>query len=229
VATSGDAYCWGNNYTGQLGRDTLTGTCILNTGNRCSNWPILVAGGLAFTQVSAGSADHSCGVTTSGAAYCWGLDGSGQLGTASPPETCAPATLQPFPCSHTPQLVQGGLVFKSVKAGNNFTCGVTVTGDGYCWGLGFNGQLGNGARLSSVPPVRVSGGLTFSDVQAGEWNTCGLTTGGKVYCWGGAFGLVPWPVFPNLVFGALTVGGNGGGRACALTSDNDLHCWDSGP
>jgi alpha-tubulin suppressor-like RCC1 family protein len=231
VATSGDAYCWGDNNSGQLGRDTLTGTCILNNGQRCSNWPILVTGGLTFTQVSAGPWNHSCGVTKSGAAYCWGQDGSGELGSAAAPETCVAGALPPFPCSHTPQLVQGGFVFKSVKAGNNFTCGLVVSGDGYCWGFGNTGELGNGTRVSSTMPVKVSGGLAFADVQAGEWNACGLTTSGKVYCWGGvSYGATPAPVRPDLSFGALAVGGSSGtGRACALTTDNDLYCWYSRP
>ena len=34
---------------------------------------------LTFAQVSAGS-EHSCGVTTTNAAYCWGYNGWGQLG-----------------------------------------------------------------------------------------------------------------------------------------------------
>jgi len=34
--------------------------------------PTAVAGGLAFRNVKPGD-DHSCGVTTSGTAWCWGL------------------------------------------------------------------------------------------------------------------------------------------------------------
>jgi len=225
VTTSGDAYCWGDNGSGQLGRDTSTATCVVNGAMRCSDWPILVAGGLTFSQVSAGPQDHSCGVTTSGAAYCWGQDASGQLGTAGPAETCVLGALPPFPCSHTPRLVQGGLAFKSVTAGNNFSCGLAATGDGYCWGFGNTGDLGNGGRVSSPAPVKIAGGLAFADVQAGGWNACGLTTDGKVYCWGGSYGTVPAPVLPNLVFGSLAVGS---AHACGLSTSNDLYCWSSG-
>jgi len=230
VATNGDAYCWGDNNSGQLGRDTLTGTCIVNNSNRCSNWPILVTGGLTFTQVSAGPWDHSCGVTTSGAAYCWGQGASGQLGTASPLETCVAGALPPFRCSHTPRLVQGAVVFKAVTAGNNFSCGLDVSGDGYCWGYGNSGELGNGGTVSSAVPGKVSGGVSFADIQAGEWNACGLATTGRVYCWGGSYGATPAPVRPDLTFGALAVGGSGGtGHTCALTTDHDLYCWYSRP
>jgi len=229
VEISGDAYCWGDNGIGQLGRDTLTSTCLENGINRCSNWPIPVAGGLKFTRVSAGSWEHSCGVTTSGAAYCWGSNGSSQLGNDSTSDRCGFPIDQGYPCSHIPLRVEGGVVFKSVKAGGYFTCGLSDTGEGYCWGYGVTGDLGNGANVTSTMPVKVSGGLSFTDVQAGRWNACGLTTGGKVYCWGGSYGSTPAPVLANLVFGSLAAGGDGGSaRACALTTDNDLYCWYSG-
>jgi len=218
VDASGDAYCWGDNGIGQLGRDTLTNTCYLNALNRCSNQPILVAGGLTFAQVSASPWEHSCGVTTGGAAYCWGSNGSGQLGTDSPTDLCGYPT--PYACSRVPVAVKGGIIFKSVSTGDYFTCGVSTAGDGYCWGYGYYGQLGNGGSSNSTSPVPVSGGLSFADIRSGRYS-CGLTTGGKLYCWGGGYGAVPVPVRPDLVFGSLALGGPG----CAVTSDNDLYCW----
>src|SRR6266566_1350208 len=217
VALNGDAYCWGGNWGGQLGRDTLTSTCWSGTG-RCSDWPILVAGGLQFANVSASTWEHSCGVTTSGDAYCWGSNASGQLGSDSATSTCDPQI--PQPCSFVPLRVQGGIAFKSVSTGDYFTCGVSTAGDGYCWGYGLNGQLGNGAYNNSTSPVPVSGGLSFADIRSGGYS-CGLTTGGKLYCWGGGYGAVPVPVRPDLVFASLALGG----PSCAVTSDNDLYCW----
>ena len=218
VALNGDAYCWGGNWGGQLGRDTLTSTCWGGTG-RCSDWPILVAGGLHFANVSASTWEHSCGVTTSGDAYCWGSNASGQLGSDSATSTCDP--YDPVPCSFTPLRVQGGIAFKSVSTGDYFTCGVSTAGDGYCWGYGYNGQLGNGAFNNSTSPVPVSGGLSFADIRSGVSYACGLTTGGKLYCWGGGYGAVPVPVRPDLVFASLALGG----PSCAVSSDNDLYCW----
>ena len=222
VAINGDAYCWGGNWSGQLGRDTITHTCYGGT-TRCSNWPILVAGGLQFANVTSSIWEHSCGVTTSGDAYCWGLNASGQLGSDSATSTCDPYF--PAPCSFTPLHVEGGVVFKSVSAGDYYTCGVSTAGEGYCWGYGYYGQLGNGAFNNSPVPVKVAGGLSFVDVQAAPHEACGLTTGGKLYCWG-TFVATPAPVQSNLVFTSFALGTEGGStRACALTLDSDLYCW----
>jgi len=162
-------------------------------------------------------------VTTGGDAYCWGSNAARQLGSDSATSTCDPYF--PAPCSFTPLRVEGGIMFKSVSTGDYFTCGVSTAGDGYCWGNGYYGQLGNGAFNNSIVPVKVNGGLSFVDVQAAPNEACGLTTAGKLYCWGN-FVATPALGQPNLVFTSFALGTQGGSaRACALTSDSDLYCW----
>lgn len=71
VTTTHVGYCWGENDNGQVG-DGTQGT---------QRWtPTLVAGNLSFESISAGDYLHTCGVTTSHAAYCWGAGGDGRLG-----------------------------------------------------------------------------------------------------------------------------------------------------
>jgi alpha-tubulin suppressor-like RCC1 family protein len=73
VATTGVPYCWGDNHFGQLG----TG------GANDRNAPAAVYGsGLVYAAVTAGFW-HTCGLTTAGKAYCWGDNGSGELGDGS--------------------------------------------------------------------------------------------------------------------------------------------------
>ena len=90
-----------------------------------------VTTGLTFAAVSAGGY-FACGVTTAGAAYCWGFNGDGELGTGT-------TTTSP-----TPVAVTGGLTFATVSAGQSSACGVTTAGAAYCWGWAAYGGLGNG-------------------------------------------------------------------------------------
>jgi len=162
VTTGGAAYCWGLNGLGELG----DGTTVERTS------PTPVAGGLTFAQVGRVGFYHTCGVTSVGAAYCWGDNTYGQLGDGTTTEQTSPV------------LVTGGLTFAAVSAGSYHTCGVTSGGAAYCWGGNFVGQLGDGTFTQRTSPVAVAGGLLFATVSAGDQYTCGLTTGGAVYCWG---------------------------------------------
>lgn len=71
VTVAGIAYCWGSNQNGELGDGT--------TSDRSGPTP--VAGGLVFTSIAAGSYfGATCGLTTTGAPYCWGPNFRGQIG-----------------------------------------------------------------------------------------------------------------------------------------------------
>jgi hypothetical protein len=52
-----------------------------------------VLSGKTLTQISAGSS-HACALDTAGAAYCWGADGSGQLGNNSTTQSNVPVSVQ---------------------------------------------------------------------------------------------------------------------------------------
>ena len=109
---------------------------------------------LSFAQVSAngfGSGAHTCGVTTDGRAYCWGLNTAGQLGIGSVfegPEDCG------NPCSTRPMAVVGGHRWLHVRAGDRFTCGLTTDNLAYCWGRNFEGQLGSARTFRRMLPLR---------------------------------------------------------------------------
>ena len=85
----------------------------------------------------------------------------------------------------TPAAMSTSLVFTSVEAGRNHSCGLTAAGTAYCWGENQNGELGNGFDgIASAPPVMVLGGHTWAQVRPGGNSTCGVTTNGQGYCWG---------------------------------------------
>jgi alpha-tubulin suppressor-like RCC1 family protein len=141
LASSGVIRCWGDNRAGQLGAGgTLDSSAA----------PQLVAGGLSYTAVAAGS--HStCAIATDGEAYCWGANDAGQLGAPSS-DTCGGT-----PCSRTPLAVAGSLRFTLISVGDLHACGLAVDGTAYCWGKNDRGQLGDGTLVDRAGPVRVLG------------------------------------------------------------------------
>jgi alpha-tubulin suppressor-like RCC1 family protein len=214
VTNGGAAYCWGSNWpAGQLGDGTEN--------NRAS--PMAVMGGLTFAMVSAGHYQftHTCGVTTLGAAYCWGVNNDGELGVGTT-------------YSHnTPVAVIGGLTFGVVSAGGRHTCGVTTGAAAYCWGFNGRGQLGDSTQTDARSPVAVVGGLTFATVSTGEYHTCGVTTGGAAYCWGvnymGELGdgttinrTSPVAVLGGLIFAVVSAGSS---HTCGVTTAGTAYCW----
>jgi len=212
LTTAGAAYCWGYNDWGQLGSGNLSNSPV----------PVAVTGNLTFTALSAGAGGQACGLASGGAAYCWGYNGSGQLGTS----------VTAF--SSTPLPVSGGLSFTSISAGENgTTCGIATGGTAYCWGYNGHGEIGNGSLLNSYAPAAVSGGLVFSGVSAGYSSTCGVATGGAAWCWGanpyGELGngsttnsATPVRVGGGLTFSAVSAGD---GFACGLTTAGAAFCW----
>jgi alpha-tubulin suppressor-like RCC1 family protein len=73
VTGSGLGYCWGSDFFGQIGDGTA---------GSVAPTPHAIAGALTFASLSGGST-HSCGLSTSHVAYCWGSNNDGQLGTGS--------------------------------------------------------------------------------------------------------------------------------------------------
>ncbi len=217
LTTDGAAYCWGENDSGELGTGNSSGPQMCRGGSHCSTTPVAVSGGLTFVVLSAG-VRHTCGITATHVAYCWGYNFDGELGAGT---TTGPDSCGGIPCSLTPVAVTGGLAFTAVSAGYIHSCGLTTAGVAYCWGN------------SSPGPDSVRTGLTFSAVSAAVYHTCGLTVAGAAYCWGyntyGQLGngdtttsWAPVPVSGGLVFSAVSTGGT---HSCALTVSHAVYCW----
>jgi alpha-tubulin suppressor-like RCC1 family protein len=64
------AWCWGANFNGQLGNNSLTD----------SRTPVPVDGGRTYRSIAVGKA-HTCAIGTDNVIYCWGNNRMGQLGS----------------------------------------------------------------------------------------------------------------------------------------------------
>jgi alpha-tubulin suppressor-like RCC1 family protein len=211
--TPSQAYCWGDNSSGQVGPASPTQP----------GGPVQIPVIDGLSMVTAGDA-HSCGLTAVGEAWCWGAGRMGQLGSGDAEDHSLPVR------------VRGNLRFASLAAGARHTCGVTSGGVLFCWGLDDHRQLGVPSPASpscfrvvyeeeeyyepiacAVEPQLVSDAPPFVAIAAG-YGTCGLTATGEVDC----FGYSTRMVSPSrgLKIAQLAAGG-----ACGLTTDGVGYCW----
>ena len=136
----------------------------------------LTAAGNKTLQSIAAGYDHTCALTTTGQAYCWGWNQYGQLGNNSTANSLTPAAVQ----------MPAGVSFQSIAAGITHTCALTTQNKAYCWGQGDGDRLGNNSiAISRIPAaVQMPAGISFQSIAAGSAHTCALTTTGQAYCWG---------------------------------------------
>jgi|GEM_PF-3551420 len=210
-------------------------------------------GGLVFSSLAVGD-DHTCGLTSSGAAWCWGSNAHGQLGDGTTTGRTAPVQ------------VQGDHAFVQLTAGSAHTCGRTAAGEIWCWGDGSWGSMGDDHRDESAVPVSVDGLPSLTNItgncalsagMAWCWPTsgnnpaahqisggtglvsltgsCGLRSTGEMLCWGyndsGWFGN---GTYNNRYESAVAAGSNlpfrevslgRSGAACGITLDGATYCW----
>lgn len=165
---SGGVFCWGANFSGQLGS---------NVGG-FSYAPVQVSTlptGSGATKVVAASS-HTCALVN-GAVQCWGAGNNGQLGNG----LGSNGSITPVQVSGLTSGVQ------SITAAGSHTCAI-VNGGVQCWGSNSNYQLGLGNNnMNSLVPAPVVGlGSGVSAIAAGGYHTCAIINGGE-QCWGGNF------------------------------------------
>ena len=186
LTSDGQAYCWGQNNWGQVGpaaRDTCRAEG--GTSHPCSRTPVLVAQGLAFVAIGGGWG-HTCALAADGPTYCWGYNGSGQLGV-EPDSTTMECPLRPESkrCSAEPVRASGARTFVALTVGGSHNCGLLASGEAYCWGGHLVGQLGDcSLRDYSALPRAVCGGHRFTMLSAGSGHTCAVAVDQTAYCWG---------------------------------------------
>jgi alpha-tubulin suppressor-like RCC1 family protein len=218
VSNLGEIYCWGQGGDGRLANN---GTGSESVPTKIEN-PQGVAT-IAWAMVAAGEM-HSCGLTTTNEAYCWGANGSGQIGDGTTDGRLIPVLVD----------VSGlnGATFEWIGAGRNYSCGRTAAGALYCWGSNEFGKLGiNSDDASRSTPTLVVGDHIFTTTSIGRDHVCGATLV-DVYCWGlsdnGRLGGTDMDqkqpfMLPNAP--AYMGVAAGGAHSCGIAPDSFLECF----
>jgi alpha-tubulin suppressor-like RCC1 family protein len=174
-----------------------------------------------------GTAAHLCGLTATGAAYCWGSNAGGQLGIDMAGGSRG-----------APAAVTGDLRFTTIAVGGEHTCALATDGRPWCWGRDILPPGEGGSSVSSIP-VAIRDSPSFVSLITGTWAVCGLTITGTVHCWGinayGEMGLTPVGfntrfTTPQPMSGGArwaTIAGTWA-TFCGLNTAGETWCWGHG-
>ena len=164
TCSDGTAYSWGDNSSGQLGRDT-DGLHGESYGNAYPN-PVPLPKGVKITQVTAGG-KSSLALASDGSVYSWGDNSSGQLGRT-------PTASEPANRAYKMNTADG-MSFSQISAGYRHTLAIDSDGNAYSWGYGGTSQPSKVALPDGIKTKLVSAGYDYSLAAGSD---------GTIYSWG---------------------------------------------
>jgi hypothetical protein len=163
------------------------------------------------TAISAGAA-HTCALDIAGQLYCWGANGSYQLGDDNPSD---------LPWPNAPL---SGRTFTYVATGATHSCVATATST-TCFGANDHGQLGTG----DTSDVRLHQMNAGGPLATGDGFTCQIHDGGATSCWGNDNSGQLGNLEAGLAGQVLSVVSAGSSHACGIRgSHQDGLCWGAG-
>lgn len=180
------------------------------------------------TQVATGGS-HSCALMNDRSLWCWGSNGTGELGDGTASPRSEPVQLS-------------GLDAVELALGSGFSCVRKAEGSVWCWGKNDRGQLGTGSSgPPSLVPVQVKLGAPASQISAGDQHACAVLTSGALWCWGfNSYGQVgngstsisqSTPVQVSALGTSVAKVGAGQSNTCARgkgATGGKLWCWGWG-
>ena len=213
ISTDGDLYCWGFNNRGQVGNGQI---CFDWNGysNPCYNGQTGIATpelislppGVGVTSVSVGG-EHTCATGTDGGVYCWGSDMNCRVtgGDTVPLDSITDAagctywwiaeTPRKLAMSNPEISIQdaANLSFVQAVGGWVFSCAMTNSGDGICWGANTESQQGIGNNSNepfAVVPTLIQGppGENMTSISSTTAQACAMYDQTGAYCWGDNWG-----------------------------------------
>jgi alpha-tubulin suppressor-like RCC1 family protein len=242
IGADGTPYAWGLNTDGELGEGT----------NQAFASPVQVAlpPGVTATAIAGGN-DNGYAIGSDGNLYAWGWNGDGELGDGSTtgPDLCG--TIASDQCSFTPVkvLLPAGVTPMAIAADtvlalspSRGSAAYAIGSDGnlYAWGVGVNGELGDGTTASSDTPVKVALPAGVHPTAIAGAGDVGLAIGsdGSLYAWGagnggelgdGTTASSDTPVKVSLPSGVSPVAISANAAdGYALGSDGNAYAWGVG-
>jgi alpha-tubulin suppressor-like RCC1 family protein len=212
-----NAWCWGYGWNGQLGENS--------SDDQYAPVPTIMPSGRTFSQLIAGGS-FTFAIDDLGNVWSWGYNGYGQLGNGGTSYRPTPSTI----------IMPSGRTFVSLSIGVFHTCAIDDLGNGWCWGLNDDGQLGDDSSTDRYIPkaVEMPANRTFQSIDPGHLHTCAIDDLGNAWCWGtnvsGQLGDTTYissntPKAISMPSGATFNYLNSGYyHTCAMNNDN-IWCW----
>ena len=223
--------------------------------------PMILETANSWVQIAA-AVYHTCAIASNNSLLCWGKcyawdlyphpqtgmrvvvnirllhlmsagqGGAGQLGNGVLADAWSPSLVNATVVS----------AWSLVTAGESHTCGLDLTGAGFCWGDCGYGQTGIGRsgdknRITPYPEaIQATAGTLWTLLAAGKSHTCGLVAGSRAaLCWGlgfsGQLGTpvrwsvdIPTRVATTMVTSWMVLAG-GETLSCGISTASSAFCW----
>ena len=212
LKADGTLWCWGANGYGQLGDTTLA--------DKAAPVPVTALGS-DVVQVTVGYS-YTCALKRDATIWCWGKNGSGQLGNGTTTDSATPT-----------QTTALGSTVAEVAAGSDLACARKLDGTLWCWGFGNLGD-GTGWNGHSTPTQVTALGSEVAGISVAQYHSCARKMDGSLWCWGmntsgelgdGSFVDRSTPVEVTALGHAVSSVSAGMQVTCALKTDGTLWCW----
>ncbi|TNE84683.1 MAG: hypothetical protein EP330_28855 [Deltaproteobacteria bacterium] len=155
----------------------------------------------------------ACGLDATGTAWCWGINGFGEVGDGS------------LRRRNVPTAVTGGLSFETLEVSRYTVCSLDAAGATYCWGR----EPGGSTKLRQPT---LFPGPAFTSLSVSDSAICGLDTDGALWCDGkssdGQFQYEDTALSDGFVLvdaGPWTGVDIGDGHVCAREAGGTIECW----
>ena len=177
---------------------------------------------------------HACRITPDEGVECWGNNSGGTLPNAEGQLGDGTNVDRPIPgpVLGLPEPV------RTLAAGEEHTCAITVSGAVYCWGDNSQGQLGDGTTTNRLVATQITAfAEPAATITGGGYHTCAIVGASRqVWCWGrndsGQIGEAGEPgsnALSPIVVASLGTNVSsveaGGYHSCALLPSGEVRCW----